>query len=162
MGRQTCLSASLQRRRQLQVHPGSACKRQTGTHPDAAARGDLLPPRHPGGFRPALLVFKGEKPKTETEKAALGDKILFSPDAVHPYTDTGHQLYLEAVVRSLARIEKAGTPGSHALPTPFVADNWEAAEMIPLSQAKLSPGWRRLHGPTNSLARSFGNRLPEV
>src|SRR6266404_9224344 len=108
------------------------------------------------------LIFKGEKPKTEPEKAALGGKILFSTDAVHPYTDSGHQLYLEAVVRSLARIEKAGTPGSHALPTPFVADNWEAAEMIPLSQAKLSPGWRRLHGPTNSLARSFGNRLPEV
>jgi len=108
------------------------------------------------------LIFKGEKPKTEIQKAALGDKILFSPDGVHPYTDSGHQLYLEAVVRSLARIEKAGTPGPHLLPTPLVADNWEAAKMIPLSQAKLSPGWRRLHGPTNSLARSFGNRLPEV
>src|SRR5229473_1846920 len=46
------------------------------------------------------LIFKGEKPKTDAQKAALGDKILFSPDAVHPYTDTGHQLYLEAVVRS--------------------------------------------------------------
>ena len=92
----------------------------------------------------------------------MGDKILFSPDAVHPYTDTGHQLYLEAVVRSLARIEKAGTPGSHALPTPFVADNWEAAEMIPLSQAKLSPGWHRLDAMTNSLVKSFGNRLPEL
>ena len=34
--------------------------------------------------------------------------------------------------------------------------------MIPLSQAKLSPGWCRLSAPTNSLARSFGNRLPEL
>ena len=48
------------------------------------------------------LIFKGEKPKTETEKAALGNKILFSPDAVHPYTDSGHQLYFKALVRSLA------------------------------------------------------------
>src|SRR5438093_5270152 len=55
------------------------------------------------------LLFKGEKPKTETERAALSDKILFSPDGVHPYTDSGHQLYFEAVVRSLARIEKVGT-----------------------------------------------------
>src|SRR5229473_1136109 len=108
------------------------------------------------------LLFKGEKPKTETEKAALGDKSLFSRDGVHPYTDSGHQRYLEAVVRSMARIEKAGTPGPHPLPTPFVADNWEAAKMIPLSEAKLSPGWRRLDSPTNSLARSFGNRLPEL
>src|SRR6185295_12521558 len=49
------------------------------------------------------LIFKGEKPKTEAERAALGDKILFSPDAVHPYTDTGHQIYMEAVVRSMTR-----------------------------------------------------------
>ena len=34
--------------------------------------------------------------------------------------------------------------------------------MIPLSQATLSPGWRRLNAPTNSLAKSFGNRLPEL
>ena len=34
--------------------------------------------------------------------------------------------------------------------------------MIPLSRAKLSPGWRRLSAPTNSLARSFGDRLPEL
>jgi hypothetical protein len=108
------------------------------------------------------LVFKGEKPKTEAERAALGDKIVFSPDAVHPYTDSGHQLYLEAVVHSMARIEKVGAPGPHPLLAPLVADNWEAARMIPLSQAKLSSGWRRLNAPTNSLARSFGNRLPEL
>src|SRR5437879_4260738 len=103
------------------------------------------------------LIFKGDKPRTETEKAALGDKILFSPDGVHPYTDSGHQLYFEAVVRSLARIEKVGITGPHPLPAPFLADNWEAAKLIPLSRAKLSPGWRRLNAPTNSLARSFGN-----
>jgi hypothetical protein len=108
------------------------------------------------------LIFKGEKPRTEAEKTVLGDKILFSPDAVHPYTDTGHQLYLEAVVRSITRLEKVGTPGPHPLPAPLVADNWEAAKMIPFSQAKLSPGWHRLNARTNSLVKSFGNRLPEL
>ena len=34
--------------------------------------------------------------------------------------------------------------------------------MIPLSQARLSAGWRRLNAPADSLARSFGNRLPEL
>ena len=43
------------------------------------------------------LVFKAAKPETDQEKAAVGDKILFSPDAVHPYTDSGHQLYLARV-----------------------------------------------------------------
>src|SRR5512132_1139908 len=46
------------------------------------------------------LIFKGDLTKTESEKAALGDRIVFSPDAVHPYPETGHQIYLEAVVRS--------------------------------------------------------------
>lgn len=108
------------------------------------------------------LIFKGDKPKTDAERAALGDKILFSPDGVHPYTDTGHQLYLEAVVRSFERIEKVGKAGPHLLPMPCVADNWEGAKMIPLSKASRSPGWRRLDPKVDPIARSFGNRLPEV
>src|SRR5260370_30555844 len=78
MGRQTCLSASLQRRRQLQVHPGSAGKRQTGTHPDAAARGHLLPPRHPGGFRPTLLAASRRVP--ESERASSQTQNLSSQE----------------------------------------------------------------------------------
>jgi len=108
------------------------------------------------------LVFKGEKPKTDVEKANLGDKILFSPDAVHPYTDTGHQIYLEAVVRSFAKIEQAGKPGSHVLGSPCVPDNWEQAKMRPLGDAKLSSGWKKLDAATDPQAKSFGNRFPEL
>jgi lysophospholipase L1-like esterase len=108
------------------------------------------------------LVFKGELPKTIADKAALGDRIVFSPDAVHPYPNTGHQLYLEAVVRSMEKIRKAGTPGPHPLPSPFVADNWESAMMVSLSRAKLSAGWERLDPAINAIAKRFGNRLPEL
>ncbi len=108
------------------------------------------------------LIFKGAKPKTDEERAALGDKILFSPDAVHPYPDTGHQLYLESVVRSMALIRKCGEPAPHQLAAPFVADNWEAAKMIPLSRARLSAGWKRLDPRTDRLAKRFGNRLSEL
>jgi lysophospholipase L1-like esterase len=108
------------------------------------------------------LIFKGALPKTDAERAALGDRVLFSPDAVHPYPETGHQLYFEAVVRSLAKIQPAGMPGPHTLPPPLTAENWEAARMIPLSRARLTPGWRRLASPADPLARSFGDRLPEV
>ncbi len=108
------------------------------------------------------LIFQGEKPKTDADRAALGDKILFSPDAVHPYPDTGHQLYFEAVVRSLATIREVRASGPHRLTTPLVADNWEQAKMIPLSRAKLSPGWHRLEPSSDRLAKSFGDRLPEV
>lgn len=108
------------------------------------------------------LIFKGSKPKTDEERTAIGDKILFSPDAVHPYPDSGHQLYLEAIVRSLARIWSRGKPGPHELGTPFVTDNWEAAKMIPLSRARLSAGWEKLDPLTDDLAKRFGGRLSEL
>jgi lysophospholipase L1-like esterase len=106
------------------------------------------------------VILKGDKPKSQAEREALGGKILFSPDGVHPYTDSGHQLYLEAVVRSLSRIEKVGKAGPHLIRAPFVADNREAAKMLPMNQVKLSPGWRQLDPQVDRLAKSFGNRLP--
>jgi hypothetical protein len=110
--------------------------------------------------RAGKLVFTGTKPKTDDEKVALGDKILFSPDSVHPYTDSGHQLYLDAVVRGMALIKPIGKVVSHELTKPLMADNWEDAEMIPLDQAKLAGGWRKLDPATNSVAKNFANRLP--
>jgi lysophospholipase L1-like esterase len=110
--------------------------------------------------RAGKLVFTGTKPKTDDEKAALGDKILFSPDSVHPYTDSGHQLYLDAVVRGMALIKPVGKAVPHELNEPFMADNWEDAKMIPLDQAKLSAGWKKLDPTTNSVAKNFANRLP--
>ena len=112
--------------------------------------------------RAGKLVFKGEKPRTDAERATLGDRIVFSPDAVHPYPDTGHQLYLEAIVRSMAIIETAGKPGAHPLGSPFRADHWQAAKMIPLRNAKLSGGWQHLDPATNKLARTFGAQLPDL
>ncbi len=110
----------------------------------------------------AKLIFKGSKPKTDAQKAAVGDKIPFSPDGVHPYPDTGHQLYLEAIVRSMTEIRGVGQTGSHPLGTPFVADNWEAAKLVPLNRAKLSQGWRKMDPAKDGLARRFANRLPEM
>ena len=108
------------------------------------------------------LVFKGKKPVTEEAKAALGEKVLFSEDGVHPFPDTGHQVYLEAIVRGLALIKPAGKPAPHQLGEPFVADNWEQAKLVPLSRAKLSAGWTKLDPATNKLAKTFSQRLPEM
>lgn len=108
------------------------------------------------------LVFKGDKPRTDSAKAELGNKILFSPDAVHPYTDTGHQLYLEAVVRSMELIQKAETPARRRSIAPLVEDNWEKARMLSVSRAKLSSGWQKLDPTVHPRAKSFKNRLPEL
>lgn len=67
------------------------------------------------------VVFKAPKPKTEEQKEALAGKTIFSPDGVHPYTDTGHELYLQAIIRSMQKIKNVGRPGPHRLGEPFVA-----------------------------------------
>ncbi|MCB1127325.1 MAG: tetratricopeptide repeat protein, partial [Verrucomicrobiae bacterium] len=102
------------------------------------------------------------EPKTDEEKEALGDKILFSPDGVHPYPDSGHELYLQAVIRGMKPIREAGKPGPRVLPEPFVKDNWEAARMVPLTRSMLSDGWQKLDPKDNDLARRFQNRMPEM
>ena len=107
------------------------------------------------------LVFTGQKPKTDAEKAALGDKVLFSPDSVHPYTDSGHQLYLDAVVRAWPQLRTAGQAGPHTLGAPFVADHFAAAKLVPLDRAKLSAGWEHL-AATNSMARRFRGQMPQM
>jgi len=108
------------------------------------------------------VVFKAPDPKTDEEKAALAGKILFSSDGVHPHPDTGHQLYLEAVVRSMEKIKPAGKQGPHALIAPLDAGNWENAKMVPLDRAKLSAGWQKLDPDKDGLAKGFGTRVPSL
>jgi len=106
------------------------------------------------------LIFRGALPKTEAEKKALNGKIVFSPDGVHPYPQTGHEIYLKVVARSMEKIRSVGKPGPHKLPAPLDPDNWEDAKMIPLDQVHLSKGWKKLDPATNQLAKLFANRLP--
>jgi hypothetical protein len=105
------------------------------------------------------LVYVGAKPKTDAEKQALGDKILFSPDGVHPYADTGHAVYHEVFQRGMAKIGDAGAPKPHALPAPLAADNWEQAKMLPLSKATMTKGWEQLPEKEKAWVRT---RMPEL
>ena len=38
---------------------------------------------------------------------AAGSVLVFAPDSVHPHVETGHELYLQAIVRSLEPIKAA-------------------------------------------------------
>jgi len=89
------------------------------------------------------LVFSGTWPETNEERAALGDRILFSMDGVHPY-ETGHRLYAEAVARSMEEMKDVGEPGPHVLRAPLREDNFESAMPTPLERAELSAGWQKL------------------
>lgn len=106
------------------------------------------------------LIFQGKLPKTGAEKQALGDKIVFSPDNVHPFPETGHELYLQAIVRSVPAIRAASkTPGPHTLSAPLVADNYEQAKLVPINKARLSTGFRWLDPRTDPFGKRYATRM---
>lgn len=88
------------------------------------------------------LIFKGEQPKSEAEKAALNGRVVFSPDGTHPYPDTGHSLYLEAIVRSLPGLKSAEEPQAHMLAAPLDSGNWQNAQLVPFESVGHTGDWQ--------------------
>jgi lysophospholipase L1-like esterase len=106
------------------------------------------------------LVWKAPLPKTEDEKKVLGDKFVFAPDGVHPHTDTGHELYLQAIVRSMEPITAASkSSGAHPLAAPFIATNYEAAKLLPITDAALSKGFAHLDPMKDDFGKRWANRM---
>ena len=108
------------------------------------------------------LIWKGKLPKTDEEKKEVGDKFVFAPDSVHPHVETGHELYLQAIVRSLEPIKaasKATTP--HSLSTAFIATNFENAKLVPITQdsVTVSPGFALLDPKTDDFGKRWANRM---
>ena len=109
------------------------------------------------------LVWKAPLPKTDDEKKALGDKTVFAGDGVHPYPETGHELYLQAIVRSLEPITAASkSPGAHTLAAPFIATNYENAKLVPISDATLSKGFTHLDPVKDDFGKRWANRMTSL
>lgn len=107
------------------------------------------------------LVWAGALPKTDEDKKKLGDKVVFANDSVHPYPETGHELYLQAIVRSLEPIQAASkSKGPHAtLPEPLIATNYEHAKLLPITDATLSKGFAFLDPKTDPFGKRWAERL---
>ena len=101
------------------------------------------------------------------EAAALAKdaqgRIIFSKDGVHPYPETGHVLYMQALARSFEKMRDTGRTGPHALPEPLSADNWEAARQFSLDRGGVFSGTvTRLDPKVDEAARAFANRMPAL
>jgi GDSL-like Lipase/Acylhydrolase family len=104
------------------------------------------------------LIFKADKPK---EPQAPDAPMIFSEDGVHPLVNTGHELYLQAIQRSLPKLETAGVGARpHELIAPLRADNWEEAKLVPITQDMLRGDWKALDLAKDDLGKRFASRLP--
>jgi lysophospholipase L1-like esterase len=99
------------------------------------------------------LIFKGKQQD-------YPDKIVFSADNVHPYPETGHLLYTQALSEALdkmaankSRIKK------HRIPAPYRSDNWQQARMIPVSELSRHGEWKELTAPTDTVASLLKRRF---
>jgi hypothetical protein len=99
------------------------------------------------------LLFKGE---TVSEGV-----ILFSNDSVHPL-DAGHEIYTQSVVESFGKM-KDSKPVNHQpkLAKSFIADNWEDAKLVTITEPMLQGEWKKLDA-SDGLQKSFRGRLDEI
>jgi hypothetical protein len=78
-----------------------------------------------------------------------GEKIPFSKDGVHPYLDTGHELYNEAIKRSVPSIKAAkkdSTPHMK-LPEAINKNYIKNVSYVEASEAKLDGHWEKIDDP---------------
>lgn len=113
--------------------------------------------------REGKLSWKGPLPKTEEDRRKAGDVLVFAADGVHPYPETGHEIYLQAVVRSLPALREASKRrGPHALPEPLLPSNYERARLLPISEAVLSKGFAPLDPQKDPFGKRWANRLSSL
>ena len=120
-----------------------------------------------------LLVMRAPQDWTEqtpatgiegvTRARVSGDgKIHFAGDGVHPFVETGHQLYEEAIERSMPIIHHASRAGgAHQLAEPFDPANYENTIMRSLDELRRSGPWKKL-APDEALAQQFSNRMDSL
>jgi lysophospholipase L1-like esterase len=106
----------------------------------------------------AFTAPKPEVPADPTKGTPA--RPAFAPDSCHPFAETGHRLYTEAIRRSFETMESLGKAGPRALPAPFTPDNHENAKLVSLANVMLADGWQSLDLKADPIARRFANRLP--
>jgi lysophospholipase L1-like esterase len=101
------------------------------------------------------LVFQGKEPD-------YPGKLIFSEDNVHPNAHTGHRLYTEALIRAMNRIAEKKKPFEHLLTTAFTADNWEAAQMLSVSDLPKTGAWVDVAATQDTIGTQFRQKFPQL
>lgn len=100
------------------------------------------------------LIFQGKS-------AEQNGKMVFSIDNVHPLAQTGHVIYTQVLTRSLEHIRGNVEPFKHKLGKPFVADNWEEAQMISVKDLVKTGDWQVLTDQ-DTVAKMFRSKFPTL
>lgn len=110
---------------------------------------------------PVVELLKQDKLVFQADKQPEGGKIWFAADGCHP-RDAGHEIYLRLVAEAITQMKDC-RPADHQakLAKTFVADNAEAAKMVPVQAKMLTGDWKALPADDGKQT-AFGKRLGQI
>jgi lysophospholipase L1-like esterase len=91
-------------------------------------------------------------------------KMVFSPDGVHPYLETGHRLYhqsLKAAFEEMRQI-KGDEMLKHKVTRPVKSGYFSNTSMINIDQFNLDPGWELVNLHAKSIFPGFANQFKTI
>lgn len=100
------------------------------------------------------LLIKSDKPAGDST-----GPMIFSNDGVHPFVETGHELYAQAIARSFPKLTTVGKAVPHELIKPLREDNWEKAKLLPITESMLTGKWSKLDFATDPVAKNYSQRM---
>jgi hypothetical protein len=95
------------------------------------------------GFEVTKMVCNKQLLIKGPEKELNGVKV-FSSDGVHPFSETGHVIYNNALKRSFEKMIPSNKSGfkKHVLSKPIAKDYFANTQMIDFTEARLSENWQ--------------------
>jgi lysophospholipase L1-like esterase len=115
---------------------------------------------------PIVELKKADKLIYQSDNKEEDGLIVFSQDGVHPH-DAGHEIYTKLIVEAIEQFS-AEQPENRKiannktkLAKTFIADNCEAAKMIPIEKSMLIGEWRELP-PDDNLQKTFQKQMGQL
>lgn len=113
------------------------------------------------GMQAAFLEKQG-KVQWKGNPNTIQTKIVLSADGIHPL-ETGGNLYAESIARAMLKMKGGSDSKAHALPPPFLADNWGDAKMVsPLEIASFDKHWEKVAPLSGTSLKPYAEWFPYV
>ena len=93
---------------------------------------------------PAVKLITEGKMILQGKAGSSTDPMVFSEDGVHPFGETGHKIYAEAIKEHFQKLKSVGNPAKHALKKALMPHNLENATLLTLDKVEKSSGWHRV------------------
>jgi hypothetical protein len=109
---------------------------------------------------PVIKMIEEGKMLIQGKAKDYPDKIVFSEDGVHPFGETGHEIYAETVKKHFKSLQPVGKLGKHTLKPALMPNNLKKVEMVLLDKIEKSQGWQLVDSVV--LSKPFASLMPPV